>query len=154
MFRLIFLFLIVNILSFGKLEDELDLLNLKEKRNIEKIIEKIEKRKNIVVYVKTVDGDETILLENPQKTIMVIIQKLEDDKMASELKFTEDLRMEEKEHELNLILTENKEYMFNGEYEKYLEKVLTQVDEIVDLSDKIVKAETEEEKEEDKQEKV
>lgn len=154
MFRLIFLFLIVNILSFGKLEDELDLLNLKEKRNIEKIIEKIEKKKDIVVYVKTVNGEETILLENPQKTIMVIIQKLEDDKIASELKFTEDLRMEEKEHELNLILTDNKEYMFNGEYEKYLEKVLIQIDEVVDLSDKIVKAETEEEKEEDKQEKV
>lgn len=154
MFRLIILFLIVNILSFGKLEDELDLLNLKEKRNIEKIIEKIEKKKDIVVYVKTVNGEETILLENPQKTIMVIIQKLEDDKIASELKFTEDLRMEEKEHELNLILTENKEYMFNGEYEKYLEKVLIQIDEVVDLSDKIVKAETEEEKEEDKQEKV
>lgn len=154
MFRLIFLFLIVNILSFGKLEDELDLLNLKEKRNIEKIIEKIEKKKDIVVYVKTVNGEETILLENPQKTIMVIIQKLEDDKIASELKFTEDLRMEEKEHELNLILTDNKEYMFNGEYEKYLEKVLIQIDEVVDLSDKIVKAETEEKKEEDKQEKV
>lgn len=136
MFRLVVLFLMVNILSFGKIEDGLNLLKLKEKRRIEKLVTKIENKKDVVIYIKTVNGEESIQLENPQKTIMVIVQKINDDKIASELKFTEDLRMEEKEHDLNLILTDNKDYIFDKKYEDYFENLLIGINKLIDISKK------------------
>lgn len=136
MFRIVFLFLMINILSFGKIEDGLNLLNLKDKRRIEKLITKIENSKDIIIYIKTVNGEESIQLENPQKTVMIIVQKINDEKVASELKFTEDLRMEDKEHDLNLILVNNKDYMFDAKYEDYFENVLIGIDKLVDYSEK------------------
>lgn len=136
MFRIVLLFLIINILSFGKIEDGLNLLNLKGKRRIEKLITKIENSKDIIVYIKTVNGEESIQLENPQKTAMIIVQKISDKKIASELKFTEDLRMEDKEHDLNLILVNNKDYMFDGKYENYFENILIGIDKLIDYSEK------------------
>jgi len=136
MFRIVFLFLMINILSFGKIEDGLNLLNLKDKRRIEKLITKIENSKDIIIYIKTVNGEESIQLENPQKTVMIIVQKINDEKVASELKFTEDLRMEDKEHDLNLILVNNKDYMFDAKYEDYFENVLMGIDKLVDYSEK------------------
>jgi len=136
MFRIVFLFLMINILSFGKIEDGLNLLNLKDKRRIEKLITKIENSKDVIIYIKTVNGEESIQLENPQKTVMIIVQKINDEKVASELKFTEDLRMEDKEHDLNLILVNNKDYMFDAKYEDYFENVLMGIDKLVDYSEK------------------
>ncbi|WP_163469468.1 hypothetical protein [Fusobacterium sp. IOR10] len=136
MFRIVFLFLMINILSFGKIEDGLNLLNLKDKRRIEKLITKIENSKDIIIYIKTVNGEESIQLENPQKTVMIIVQKINDEKVASELKFTEDLRMEDREHDLNLILVNNKDYMFDAKYEDYFENVLMEIDKLVDYSEK------------------
>ncbi|MFA6708257.1 MAG: hypothetical protein WCR79_00985 [Fusobacterium sp.] len=136
MFRIVFLFLMINILSFGKIEDGLNLLNLKDKRRIEKLITKIENNKDIIIYIKTVNGEESMQLENPQKTVMIIIQKINDEKIASELKFTEDLRMEDKEHDLNLILVNNKDYMFDAKYENYFENILVGIDKLIDSSEK------------------
>lgn len=136
MFRIVFLFLMINILSFGKIEDGLNLLNLKDKRRIEKLITKIENNKDIIIYIKTVNGEESIQLENPQKTVMIIVQKINDEKIASELKFTEDLRMEDKEHDLNLILVNNKDYMFDAKYENYFENILVGIDKLIDSSEK------------------
>lgn len=136
MFRIVFLFLMINILSFGKIEDGLNLLNLKDKRRIEKLITKIENNKDIIIYIKTVNGEESMQLENPQKTVMIIIQKINDEKIASELKFTEDLRMEDKEHDLNLILVNNKDYMFDAKYENYFENILIGIDKLIDYSEK------------------
>jgi len=126
----------INILSFGKIEDGLNLLNLKDKRRIEKLITKIENNKDIIIYIKTVNGEESMQLENPQKTVMIIIQKINDEKIASELKFTEDLRMEDKEHDLNLILVNNKDYMFDAKYENYFENILVGIDKLIDSSEK------------------
>lgn len=136
MFRIVFLFLMINILSFGKIEDGLNLLNLKDKRRIEKLITKIENNKDIIIYIKTVNGEESMQLENPQKTVMIIIQKINNEKIASELKFTEDLRMEDKEHDLNLILVNNKDYMFDAKYENYFENILVGIDKLIDSSEK------------------
>ncbi|MFK4786020.1 hypothetical protein [Fusobacterium sp. MFO224] len=136
MFRIVILFLMINILSFAKIEDGLNLLKLKEKRRIEKLITKIENKKDVDIYLKTVNGEESIQLENPQKTIMIIVQKINDDKIASELKFTEDLRMEEKEHDLNLILTDNKDYIFNKQYEDYFQNLLVGINKLIDTSKK------------------
>lgn len=136
MFKLVILFLMINILSFGKIEDGLNLLNLKETRRIEKLIDTIENKKDIVIYIKTVNGEESIQLENPQKTVMVIIQKINEEKIVSELKFTEDLRMEEKEHDLNLILTDNKDYIFDKKYEDYFENLLIGIEKLMDTSKK------------------
>lgn len=141
MFRIMVLFLMINILSFGKIEDNLKLLNLKDKRRIEKLITKIENNKDVIIYIKTVNGEESIQLENPQKTIMIIIQKINDEKIASELKFTEDLRMEDKEHDLNLILVNSKNYIFDEKYEDYFENILIGINKLINYSEKEEKEE-------------
>lgn len=124
-------FFIFSVTMFGEIKDNVGIFSSDNLKSLEKTIDKIEKKKDIKIYINTVMGKESFQIENPQKTVIIIYQLLGEDLIATELKFTEDLKMSEKSQEVDLILDALKEKMFEKDYTGYTESLLNRLDSLI-----------------------
>lgn len=113
------IFLLVCSISFGELKDNIGLFSEEDAAVVNEAIEKLEKEKEIKIYLNTVIGEESFQIENPQKTFIITYQKIGKNVVVTELKFTEDLRMGDKSQEIDLILDALKEQLFEKNYVGY-----------------------------------
>lgn len=141
--KILFLFLAINMFSFSEMEDQIKIISMGELRQIEKKIDEVERKNEVKIFVKTVNGEESMQVENPQKTVMIIIQKISETKYATELKFTEDLRMEERDKEIDLLLNYTKEKIFKKDFKGYIISILDGVSSILESRREINEEESE-----------
>ena len=127
----------LSLIAFGEIRDEVNILTKLEKENIEKIIEKIEKEKKIKIFLNIFDGEESFQIQNPQRSIILNIQKISLDIIATELSFTGDLKLDDKKLESDLILENAKEIIFKEEYSKYIIEVIEEISDLVTIEEKI-----------------
>ena len=130
------IFLFVCSVSFGELKDNIGLFSEEDAAVVNEAIEKLEKEKEIKVYLNTVIGEESFQIENPQKTFIITYQKIGKNVVVTELKFTEDLRMGDKSQEIDLILDALKEQLFEKNYVGYTTALLEQVGNFITLEQK------------------
>ena len=130
------IFLLVCSISFGELKDNIGLFSEEEAVIVNEAIEKLEKEKEIKIYLNTVIGEESFQIENPQKTFIITYQKIGKNVVVTELKFTEDLRMGDKSQEIDLILDALKEQLFEKNYVGYTTALLEQVGNFITLEQK------------------
>lgn len=130
------IFLFVCSVSFGELKDNIGLFSEEEAVTVNEAIEKLEKEKEIKIYLNTVIGEESFQIENPQKTFIITYQKIGKSVVVTELKFTEDLRMGDKSQEIDLILDALKEQLFEKNYVGYTTALLEQVGNFITLEQK------------------
>ena len=122
--------------SFGELKDNIGLFSEEDAAVVNEAIEKLEKEKEIKIYLNTVIGEESFQIENPQKTFIITYQKIGKNVVVTELKFTEDLRMGDKSQEIDLILDALKEQLFEKNYVGYTTALLEQVGNFITLEQK------------------
>ena len=130
------IFLFVCSVSFGELKGNIGLFSEEEAVTVNEAIEKLEKEKEIKIYLNTVIGEESFQIENPQKTFIITYQKIGKNVVVTELKFTEDLRMGDKSQEIDLILDALKEQLFEKNYVGYTTALLEQVGNFITLEQK------------------
>ena len=130
------IFLLVCNISFGELKDNIGLFSEEDAAVVNEAIEKLEKEKEIKIYLNTVIGEESFQIENPQKTFIITYQKIGKNVVVTELKFTEDLRMGDKSQEIDLILDALKEQLFEKNYVGYTTALLEQVGNFITLEQK------------------
>ena len=130
------IFLLVCSISFGELKDNIGLFLEEDAAVVNEAIEKLEKEKEIKIYLNTVIGEESFQIENPQKTFIITYQKIGKNVVVTELKFTEDLRMGDKSQEIDLILDALKEQLFEKNYVGYTTALLEQVGNFITLEQK------------------
>ena len=130
------IFLFVCSVSFGELKDNIGLFSEEEAVTVNEAIEKLEKEKEIKIYLNTVIGEESFQIENPQETFIITYQKIGKNVVVTELKFTEDLRMGDKSQEIDLILDALKEQLFEKNYVGYTTALLEQVGNFITLEQK------------------
>lgn len=123
-------------ISFGELKDNIGLFSEEDAAVVNEAIEKLEKEKEIKIYLNTVIGEESFQIENPQKTFIITYQKIGKNVVVTELKFTEDLRMGDKSQEIDLILDALKEQLFEKNYVGYTTALLEQVGNFITLEQK------------------
>lgn len=124
-------FFIICSLSFSEIKDNVGLFSEEDIKNITTVIEKIEKEKDIKVYLNTVIGEESFQLVTPQKTFIITYQKIGKDIIVTELKFTEDLKMGDKDQEIDLILDSLKDQLFEKQYVAYTTSLLEQINTLI-----------------------
>lgn len=129
-------FFAVFVTAFGEIKDNIGLFSDTQKSEIDSVIEKIEKEKEIKIYLNTVMGEETFQIENPQKTFIITYQQINKDVIVTELKFTEDLKMGDKAQEIDLVLDSLKEQLFEKNYAAYTTALLEQISTLIPLEDK------------------
>lgn len=130
------IFLLVCSISFGELKDNIGLFSEEDAAVVNEAIEKLEKEKEIKIYLNTVIDEESFQIENPQKTFIITYQKIGKNVVVTELKFTEDLRMGDKSQEIDLILDALKEQLFEKNYVGYTTALLEQVGNFITLEQK------------------
>lgn len=131
------IFFIICSISFSEIKDNVGLFSEEDIKNITTVIEKIEKEKDIKVYLNTVIGEESFQLVTPQKTFIITYQKIGKDIIVTELKFTEDLKMGDKDQEIDLILDSLKEQLFEKQYVGYTTSLLEQVNTLIPQKDEL-----------------
>lgn len=134
---IITVFFIICSISFGEIKDNVGLFSEEDIKNITMVIEKIEKEKDIKVYLNTVIGEESFQLVTPQKTFIITYQKIGKNIIVTELKFTEDLKMGDKAQEIDLILDSLKEKLFEKQYVIYTMSLLEQVNTLIPPKDEL-----------------
>lgn len=130
------IFLFMCSVSFGELKDNIGLFSEEDAVIVNEAMEKLEKEKEIKIYLNTVIGEESFQIENPQKTFIITYQKIGKNVVVTELKFTEDLRMGDKSQEIDLILDALKEQLFEKNYVGYTTALLEQIGNFITLEQK------------------
>ena len=124
-------FFLVNILTFGKINDNLNLFNENQKIEIEKKVEDISEKRNISVYINSFSEDEGFVAEKAEKLVILNLIKTDDDSLKIELKLTKDIELDEVQDAVNELLNTNEQYLQEKQFDKYAVEILSGLDAIL-----------------------
>ena len=124
-------FLLINLLSFGKINDNLNIFDENQKNVIENKIKEISENRNISVYVNSFVEDDGFVAEQAEKLVMLNLIKLDEKKFKVELKLTKDIELEDVQSEIDNLLNINEQYLKEKKSDKYVVEILNGLDEIL-----------------------
>lgn len=122
---------LVNILTLGKINDNLNIFDENQKVAIEKKIEEISSDKDISVYVNSFSGDEGFVVETAEKLVILNLIKSDENKLKVELKLTKDIELEEVQEGIDNLLSINEQYLKEEQFDKYVVEILSGLDEML-----------------------
>ena len=122
---------LVSILTLGKINDNLNILDENQKVAIEKKIEEISDDKEIDVYVNSFSGDEGFVVEAAEKLVILNLIKSDENKIKIELKLTKDIELEEVQEGIDNLLNNNEQYLKEEQFDKYVIEILSGLDEML-----------------------
>ena len=124
-------FLLINLLSFGKINDNLNIFDENQKNVIENKIKEISENRNISIYVNSFVEDDGFVAEQAEKLVMLNLIKLDEKKFKVELKLTKDIELEDVQSEIDNLLKINEQYLKEKKSDKYVVEILNGLDEIL-----------------------
>ncbi len=124
-------FLLINLLSFGKINDNLNIFDENQKNVIENKIKEISENRNISIYVNSFVEDDGFVAEQAEKLVMLNLIKLDEKKFKVELKLTKDIELEDVQSEIDNLLNINEQYLKEKKSDKYVVEILNSLDEIL-----------------------
>lgn len=124
-------FFLVSILTFGKVNDNLNLFNENQKIEIEKKVEDISEKRNISVYINSFSEDEGFVAEKVEKLVILNLIKTDDNRLKIELKLTKDIELDEVQDAVNELLNTNEQYLQEKQFDKYAVEILSGLDDIL-----------------------
>lgn len=117
--------------SLAGIKDETKTLNDESIKRIEKLIEKIENSQKIKLYVNIFNGEESFQVKDPQQTLIFNIQKISESEIGAELNFSEDLNMENKSTEIEMVLDYYQKDLYEKKYEEYITNILNALEQVL-----------------------
>ena len=124
-------FLLKNLLSFGKINDNLNIFDENQKNVIENKIKEISENRNISIYVNSFVEDDGFVAEQAEKLVMLKLIKLDEKKFKVDLKLTKDIELEDVQSEIDNLLNINEQYLKEKKSDKYVVEILNGLDEIL-----------------------
>lgn len=122
--KCIILFFILFSFLNAELKDDINLFTSEEKEKLNTHIEKLYKKYNIKINVITSEYGEGYVLENPERTVVVNIQKSANKKIKIEESFTNDMNMNEKDKELSDLIDSLEHYILEEKYGAYVDEFI------------------------------
>ncbi len=120
----IFLFLLISILSLANVNDNLNLLKDDDKKEINEKIEQIKKEKDVTVFVNTLYMEESFVVSDPERALVLNLKKSNDEKYNVEVSFSKDIDVDDYQEEMNNLLNETATLLERKEYTKYILTIL------------------------------
>lgn len=120
----IFLFLLISILSLANVNDNLNLLKDDDKKEINEKIEQIKKEKDVTVFVNTLYMEESFVVSDPERALILNLKKSNDEKYNVEVSFSKDIDVDDYQEEMNNLLNETATLLERKEYTKYILTIL------------------------------
>ena len=123
---------LLSILSFGKINDGLGILNDEEKVTLEEKISEISEKRGISIYVNSFSGDEGFVVEKAEKLVVLNLIKPDEDTLKVELKLTKDMELDDIQDNIDNILVANESYLKDKKYLNYNTETLNGLDGVLE----------------------
>lgn len=130
--KILFLFILLTTLAFGKVNDTLSLFTPEEIEKIDQQIEKIQDERDVTIYVNTYSDEEGFVIDKAQKVIALNIIRLEDGNPRVELKFSKDMELDEDtQNIIEDLLNLNEKSIAENKNSEYVSEMLIGVDSLL-----------------------
>ncbi|WP_410207374.1 hypothetical protein [Fusobacterium sp.] len=131
--KILFLFILLTTLAFGKVNDTLSLFTPEEIEKIDQQIEKIQDERDVTIYVNTYSDEEGFVIDKAQKVIALNIIRLEDGNPRVELKFSKDMELDEDtQNIIEDLLNLNEKSIAENKNSEYVSEMLIGVDSLLE----------------------
>lgn len=131
--KILFLFVLLTTLAFGKVNDTLSLFTPEEIEKIDQQIEKIQDERDVTIYVNTYSDEEGFVIDKAQKVIALNIIRLEDGNPRVELKFSKDMELDEDtQNIIEDLLNLNEKSIAENKNSEYVSEMLIGVDSLLE----------------------
>ncbi len=130
-------FLVISLLRFSEINDNLNLFSESQKKIIGEKIEEISEEKNISTYINTFNEDIGFIVSNPEKAFILNLKKMSEDDYKVEASFSKDIDIEGNRIEIEEVLVEGSKLLENKNYYEYIIMILDTVGTVlgeVDIS--------------------
>lgn len=123
---------LINLLLFGRVNDNLNLFDEIQKVELEKKIEDIGKKRDINIYVNSFSGEEGFVVEQAERVLILNLIKSSEEKFKVELKVTKDMELDDIQGSIDEVLNINERYLAERKIVDYTMGVLDGLDGIID----------------------
>ena len=123
---------LINLLLFGRVNDNLNLFDEVQKVELEKKIEDIGKKRDINIYVNSFSGEEGFVVEQAERVLILNLIKSSEEKFKVELKVTKDMELDDIQGSIDEVLNINERYLAERKIVDYTMGVLDGLDGIID----------------------
>lgn len=127
----LFLTIYMGIISFSQIDDRLGALNKEEEAKLEKRVEEVSEATDLNFYVNYFKGEDTLQLKEVQKSVIINLQRVDDNNLKVSLNFTQDIDIEEYRGEIENILDNLEEILNEGKNLEYSMELLGSLEEVL-----------------------
>ncbi len=127
---LIVLVLLISVLSFSQIKDDLGAFSEEEINRIEKRMEEISEKSELDIYINTYKTGKNIQLKVLEKSVIIDMVKEDSNHLNVKLNFTQDIDVSSYQEELENILGNLGNLISEGENEKYTLELLTNLEDV------------------------
>lgn len=117
--------------SYGKVNDYENIFTPEGIKKIDEKINEIEDQRKIKIFVNSYSEGEKLSVAQPEKIIILSLNKASDGAMELELDFTRDIYVEEYSEDIDMAIENSETLLEAGEYAEYILSILDEVDKIL-----------------------
>lgn len=128
---ILFLTIYMGVLSFSQIDDRLGALNKEETAKLEKKVEEVSEATDLEFYVNYFKGEDTLQLKEVQKSVIINLQRVDEDNLKVSLNFTQDIDIEEYRGDIENILDNLEEILNEGKNLEYSMELLGSLEEVL-----------------------
>ncbi|WP_319204164.1 hypothetical protein [uncultured Ilyobacter sp.] len=127
---LVLFILILSVLSFSQIKDNLGSFSDEEVKRIEERMEEISKNSELDLYINTYKTGENTQLKVLEKSVIIDMVKVDDEHLNVKLSFSQDIDISPYQEELENVLGNLGNLITEGENEKYTLELLNSLEDI------------------------
>ncbi|MGL4687329.1 MAG: hypothetical protein ACRCVS_01430 [Fusobacteriaceae bacterium] len=121
----------LSVQSFTEIRDGIKIFSKEKIESLNSKIKEFESKNEIRFFLVTNAFGEDFSIENPEKAIILSIKKDNLGTISVEQNFTRDIKIEENEEEVNLLIDNIVGFLKNGEIDKYVEEFIVGINDIL-----------------------
>lgn len=134
--KIFLLFFALFSISFCEIKDNINIFTEAERKSLEEQIDSLQKKYEIKIFVVTSEYGEGYILENPERTLIINIQKSSDKLVKVEESFTNDMNMQEKDKDISLLIDNLEHFLLQKNYVKYVSEFASSALEMYNATEK------------------
>lgn len=127
----IILFFLLSWVGFASIRDTLNIIPEVDVDRIEKKIQEIHNKREVRVYVNTLEAGEGFQVTDPERTVLLNLNR-DKKQVKVQLSFSKDIDLEEEEDQINLILENASPLLVSGKPGEYVYQVLDGVEYLLE----------------------
>lgn len=128
---IIILFFLLSCLSFASIRDTLNIIPKADVDRIEKKIQEIYNKREVRVYLNTLEAGEGFQVTDPERTVLLNLNR-DKGQVKVQLSFSKDIDVEDDEDQINLILENASPLLVAGKPGEYAYQILDGVEYLLE----------------------